>query len=145
MSTEGAKPSILFWVVGALLLVWGLIGIAMYCLEVTMSNEAYLENFGAEMLAVRDLVPAWSIGGYAIGVWFGLAGTISLLLRRRLAIPLYIISILGALLGWSWYVFSEIGRSVMAPGSWGMVTLVIALCIFSIWWARRQKSQGVLR
>lgn len=145
LMSAAKKPNGLFWLVGALLLVWGLIGISFYLYEVTLSDEKYLEGYGQAMLDIRHRVPAWSMSGYAIGVWAGLVGTICLLLRRRMAQPLYIISFLGAVAGWGWYLIDGPGRKSLENGGWVMLAVVITLCLFSIWWARRKIADGTLR
>jgi len=142
---DKVKAGTLFWVIGALLLIWGLVGVSMYILEMTMSEAAYLEYYGQEAADVRHLIPTWSIAGYAIGVWTGLAGTVLLLLRKSLALWLYFISSLGAITGWGWYIINPKASAMMsANGGWYMMALVIALCLFSIWWARKNRASGTL-
>jgi len=102
MTETSIHPPWWFWSIGVVLLLWGLMGIWFYWIEVTMSDATYVEIYGKELLDVRHRVPAWSISGYAIGVWGGLLGTICLLLRRRWALPFYIASLIGAILGWVW-------------------------------------------
>ncbi|WP_026942178.1 hypothetical protein [Hellea balneolensis] len=67
-----------FWVIVIIYLLWSLIGASMYLVEHMMSDVAYGESFGADMLALRDLTPWWATSGYAVGVWGGLIGIILL-------------------------------------------------------------------
>lgn len=139
------KPGALFWIIGVLLLIWGAIGASMYVLEMTMSDADYIKTFGDEANEIRPLIPAWSIAGYAVGVWFGLLGSLLLLLRKRFAVPAYIISFLGALIGWGWYVITPKASAMMSTnGGWYMMALVIFLCLFSIWWSRKKAADGTL-
>lgn len=142
---DNIKPTKLFWIVGVVLLLFGIMGASGYVLEMTMDEAAYLENYGQAAVDIRPLTPKWSIAGYAIGVWTGLLGSILLLLRKALAVPVYIVSFLGAFLGWSWYVIDPRAHQMMKESSgWAFMAFVIIACLFSIWWARRQKSKGLL-
>ena len=145
MAQHLSKAPWWFWLIGLALLLWGFIGIGFYLLEMTMSDADYLETYGEEMMAVRDRLPAWSISGYAFGVWSGLLGTFCLLLRRRWAIPLYIVSFIGAVFGWIWYIIDIAGRATMKNGGWVMFSVVIILCLFSIWFARKMHRKGIIR
>ena len=140
------KPPVWFWVAGVLLLAWGLLGITMYYLEMTMSDEAYLKSYGQAAHDLRDVVPTWSIVGYAVGVWTGLLGTIVLLLRKALASKLYTLSLIGAVFGWIWYVIDARARVMMSEnGGWYMMAVVFALCLFSVWFAHMARSRNLLK
>jgi hypothetical protein len=39
--------------------------------------------------------PVWFMAAYASAVWFGVAGSLGLLLRKRWAQPLFVLSLLG--------------------------------------------------
>ena len=49
--------------------------------------------------AAYEAEPMWVIAAYAVSVWIGLAGTVLLVLRRKLAEPLLMVS-LAAVLVW---------------------------------------------
>jgi len=138
-------PGTLFWVVGIIFLLWSLMGCAGYLAEHLMPHAKYIESFGAEKAALRGETPVWATAAYAVGVWGGLAGAILLLLGKKLCLPFFYASFIGALLGFSVSIFDGRFRAVMGGGDWAMMLLVWAVCIFIIWWARKHKAKGVLR
>lgn len=83
-----------FTPVAILALLWNLLGASAYLMDVTMSPEAVAQMGEAEraMYASR---PAWFVVAYASAVWFGVAGSLGLLLRKRWATPLFLLSLLG--------------------------------------------------
>ena len=83
-----------FTPVAILALLWNLLGASAYLMDVTMSPEAVAKMGEAEraMYASR---PAWFVVAYASAVWFGVAGSLGLLLRKRWATPLFLLSLLG--------------------------------------------------
>lgn len=139
------RPSRLFWAVAALLFLWSCVGCFMYLVEMTMSQDSYIDMFGAEMAALRGNIPAWSISGYAVGVWFGFIGNILLLLRRRICLPFFWLSFVGAVVGFFWYIIDPRGRAVMGGGDWAFMLIIWAICIFTIGFASWARSKTYLR
>ena len=48
-----------------------------------------------------DATPTWMVAAYAIAVWVGLAGALLLLLRRKLAVPLLLVSLIAVIVQFS--------------------------------------------
>jgi len=66
MDDFAKKPGALFWILGALFVIWNGFGCAAYLMDVTASDAKYAELYGDAMLAVRDKFPVWSLSAYAI-------------------------------------------------------------------------------
>lgn len=75
-------------------LLWNLMGAAAYLADVTVSPDAVAKMGEAEraMYAAR---PAWFVAAYACAVWFGVAGSLGLVLRKRWAKAPLLVSLLG--------------------------------------------------
>ncbi len=56
-------------------------------------NETYMSNFTAEQLAFFYGIPVWTIATWAIAVWGGVAGTLLLLMRKRMATWVFLVSL----------------------------------------------------
>jgi len=145
METRVNKAPWWFWLVSILFLLLNLVACWGYWSEMTMSDEAYLEAYGAVMNNLRGETPWWSISGYAIGVWGGLAGSILLLLRKKLCLPFFYASFIGAIVGWSWYIIDIRFRDAMGTPGWVFMILIWLECIFIIWFARKMLVKGILR
>lgn len=80
--------------VAFLALLWNLLGASAYLMDVTTSPEAVARMGDAEraMYAAR---PGWFVAAYACAVWAGVAGSLGLLLRKRWATPLFLLSLVG--------------------------------------------------
>ena len=83
-----------FTPVAILALLWNLLGASAYLMDVTMSPEAVAKLGDAEraMYASR---PGWFVVAYASAVWFGVAGSLGLLARKRWTTLLFVLSLLG--------------------------------------------------
>ncbi len=129
-----------FWIVSGLFLVWNLMGVMAFVMQVTMSDEAK----AALPEAQRDLylnTPGWVNAAFAVAVLGGTLGCIGLLLRKSWAMPVLILSLAGVLIQ-MFHVFAlSPALEVLGASSLGMPLLVIAGAIFLIWYARRARSR----
>lgn len=85
------------WLVGGLSLLWNGYGFYNYLMS-AMQGEAYYRAAGAsdEMITYVLALPLWTWTAWAVGVGGGLLGALFLLLRRRLALAAYVLSLAGA-------------------------------------------------
>jgi hypothetical protein len=89
-----SSPPRWFTPVAILALIWNLLGASAYLMDVTISPEA-VAKMGEAQRAMYASRPAWFVVAYASAVWFGVAGSLALLRRKRWAKPLFVISLLG--------------------------------------------------
>ena len=149
MSDQGTDinqgPGVVFWALGGLFVVWNLFGCAAYLMDVTLSDAAYRDAYGEAMAAVRDKYPAWSYAAYASAVWSGLAGAILLLLRKKISAPIFVFSLVAAVISFYWGLTNEEARAAAPDNGWVMPILVAGLGLIEIWWSRRKVADGTLR
>ena len=141
------KPSVWYWVICIVLFLWSLMGVVDFVMTQT-HNEAYLASYPQEMLDYWFAFPFWVNLAWGVAVFGGLFGWGLMLLRRSLAVPLFILSFLG-LIATTFYSFTTGGFAMQAEHG-GIVAqiftaLIILLSIFAIWYSRRAKANGTLR
>jgi hypothetical protein len=144
----GTKPSTgwIFWVVVALGLLWNSYGAYDYFMSKTQ-GETYYRQMGMTdaQIAFFNSYPLWMTAVWAIGVWGGLLGAVLLLARRRLAVPVFVASLAA-------FVVSLIYGYVLSPNTAVndqqtliMQGVVLAGCVFFVWYSQRMAKAGVLR
>ena len=133
------KPATWFWIVSALALVWNLMGVMAYLVQVTMSPEAMAALPENQRLLYQS-TPSWATGAFAIAVWGGTLGCILLLLRKKLASLLLIVSLLGVLVQLYHSFFISNSFAVFGPGGMIMPGMVVVFGIFLIWFSRKAAS-----
>jgi hypothetical protein len=79
------------WVVGVVTLLWNAVGAFDYLMTQT-KNEAYMKSFTPEQLDYFYGFPAWVVACWAIAVWGSLLGSLLLLLRKKLAAPVFAVA-----------------------------------------------------
>jgi ABC-type xylose transport system permease subunit len=132
------------WVIGIVALLWNCIGAFDYVMTQT-KNAAYMSAFPPEQLAWFYGLPAWVIAAWAIAVWGGVLGSVLLLLRRRLAVPVFLVSLVGLVVttfqNWVLSNASEIFPDTFSR-VFSVVIFVIAVGLF--FYARAMDKRGVL-
>ena len=103
--TNKAKPATWYWVVSVLALLWNLMGVLAYLGQAFITEEMKAE-YSPEQLALLESRPAWVTAAFAIAVWGGLLGCIALLIRKRWARPLLLVSLLGVVAQTSYNLFA---------------------------------------
>ena len=131
-----------FTPVAILALLWNLVGASAYLMDVTMSPEA-VAKLGEAAQAMYASRPDWFVVAYASAVWFGVAGSLGLLLRKRWATPLFLLSLLG-LIAQDLALFSrpEVRADLTVILLQGLV-LVIAVSLLLL--ARKAEREGWIR
>jgi len=135
------KPPGLFWAIGGAALVWNLLGIVAYVGQVSMSAETLAAMPEAER-ALYENVPAWVTAAFAIAVNAGAVGCLLLLLRKGLAVPLLVLSLIAAVLQMFHSVVLTEAVSVMGARAIIMPVIIIGICAYLVWFAMDAKKKG---
>lgn len=131
------------WLVGILGLLWNAMGAFDYLMTETQ-NESYMSRFTPEQLEFFYGFPTWVVALWAIAVWGGVLGAILLLLRRRLAAPVLLVSFL-AMIGTSIHNFFLANGLEIMGGMGFLFTALIFLFALILWlYARAMARGGVL-
>ncbi|MBW8783546.1 MAG: hypothetical protein JF593_02730 [Novosphingobium sp.] len=129
-----------FWVVAIASLLWNAYGVLDYSMT-KLHNSAWLQAMKVDpaFLAKIDGAPAWATGGWAVGVWASLAGSLLLLLRSRHAALAFLVSLIGAVVSFSWMYGARIMPTLVVPA------VIVGAIVLQWWYARRMDGAGVLR
>lgn len=140
----GAKPAWHFWLIAVLAFVWNMGGVIDYSMS-HLQNQAYMAQFTQEQLDYFNNFPAWATSFWALGVWGAFAGSILLLLRRRIAFHAFAVSIIG-LIGSSFYQRSvDIPDSLQTTGATIFLAAIWVVALFLLYYSRRMTNAGILR
>ena len=122
-------------------LAWMLLGVVNYLWQVTLDPA----TLPADSQAIMAAVPTWMLFFFAVAVWLGLAGAVLLVLRRKLAEPLLLASLLACAIQFTAYFVHAPLREAM-PGDGLVVPAVILAITWTVYWfARHSRQKGWLR
>ena len=131
------------WIVGIVALLWNVVGALDYVMTET-KNETYMSQYTSEQLEYFYAFPAWLVAFWAIAVWGGVLGSILLLMRKKLAAHVFVVSFFCMLVTMV-YSYGFAGGAGIVGGSglfFSAVVFVVALGL--VIYARRMAGRGVL-
>lgn len=147
MSEANNKTPWHLWTVGALGLLWNAYGGYDYVMSNTQ-GEAYLRGAGMTdaQIAYFSAMPSWMTAVWAIGVWGAILGAILLLLRSKWALHVFIASCAAFVLSLVYqYGMSNGGEVMGGQATLIMQAVILAGCLFFIWYAWFATKRGLLR
>ena len=141
--TDGATPKHL-WVVGILALLWNASGAFDYLMTQTQ-NEGYMSNFTPEQLEFFYGFPTWLVAFWALAVWGGVLGAVLLLMRKKLAVGVFLVSfICMTVTAFRNYGFAD-GMEAMGGGVPFVMTILIFFFALALYfYAKAMRDRGVL-
>jgi hypothetical protein len=127
-------------------IVWNAFGAYDYFMSKT-GGDAYMKKAGMSdaQIAHMHAFPIWMTADWAIGVWGGLLGALLLLARTRYAFQVFVASLAAFVVMLVYTYGLTDGAKVM--GQQGMIfnLVILAGCLFFVWYSRLMTKRGVLR
>lgn len=145
-----ARAPLHLWIVGGLSLVWNAFGAFDYFMTRT-KGAAWISSMmpgvdADRFMAYINAFPLWASFGWGLGVWGALAGSILLLMRHRLAVLVFGLSLAGAILGIGYQLRHPVDIPEMTQGFNGLMPYFILLVALGLYlYARAMRTRGVLR
>lgn len=138
------KPTTTFWLIAVLALIWNLMGVFAYLGQAFLTEEAIALMPENEQELLKN-IPAWATAAFAVAVWGGLLGSILLLLRKKWAYTVFIISFMGIIVQMVYNLFMSKSIEVYGPGGYIMPVLVIIFGLLLIWYSKQCIAKGLLK
>ena len=147
MSETPSAPSVQtprhLWVIGIVTLLWNAMGAFDYLMTQTQ-NESYMGQLTPEQIEFFYGFPSWVVAFWAIAVWGGVLGSILLLLRRSLAVSVFMVSFASMFItAIQNYVFSN---ALEVSGMFGLIfsVVIFLVALGLILYSRAMRERGVL-
>ena len=129
MENGKIKLPVWFWIVAAFSLLWNIMGVVSFFMHVFISKEA----LDALSVAERELYksyPLWTNIVFAIAVFFGFAGSLGLVLKKKWSKMAFIISLIAIVPQMIHNVF--VTKSIEVYGTAQAITMPILVVVFGI-------------
>ena len=143
MTDQQNKIPIWFWVVSILLLLWNLTGVANFIMQLTVTEVALQEMPEVDRNFIENY-PVWAFVAFGIAVFGGVAGSIGLLLKKKIAKQLFIASLLGIVVQFSYNMTIALSMEVYVTKIAGMAVVLIGIGFFAIWLSINGTQKGWL-
>ena len=136
------QPIARWYLIGAIAsLLFMALGCAIYVMHVTADPAA----LPLDQRAAYAAEPAWVTALNAVAVWVGLIGAVLLVLKRRLAETLLLVSFIATLLWLAGLLLVPALRNALSTNDVD-VAVIVTLIIGTIWsFGRHSRQRGWLR
>lgn len=142
MTNSINKTTTTFWIISVVALLWNLMGVYAYLEQAYMSDEVIATLPEPEQMYYNN-VEAWVIAAFAIAVFAGTFGCLALLFRKKMALILFILSLIAVLLQATYNFYIQ--KFMPIEGIQIIWTLVIILiAILLVWFSKDAIKKGIL-
>lgn len=124
---EDGKPTLLFWAVSVLAVIWGISGVIDYYL-ITTQHPEYLKQLPAEFNDMIASFPLWREIVWLISIVGALLGGLLMLARSAWAVPVLWAVPISMLIGFVGYDLL-IANGIEAYGTYGILASTIMIII----------------
>lgn len=129
--------------VAVVALLWNLLGCAAFVFDLLLTPEA-LAAMPAEQQALYAARPGWSVAATGVAVLGGALGCVGLLMRRKWALPVFVLSLAGIVAqDVALFVLVD-GARLAGPVAVAMQAVVLAVGIALVLLGRRGIARGWL-
>lgn len=97
MSDANTETPMTHWLIAGAGLIWNFFGLMIYVMTVRATPEQLAAQYDAAEIAFMESVPVWATSANAIAVTLGVLACIFLLMKRAVALPLFIVSLVALL------------------------------------------------
>lgn len=140
MSDSTNKPTSAFWIISVVALLWNISGVIAYLGQAYMTDEVLAVLPEADQ-AYYNNVPTWVTAAFAISVFAGVFGCVSLLMKKKLATTLFIISLIAVIVQFTYNFFIQTfmevsGNKIIMP------IVIIVIAFFLVWFSQKSRKKG---
>ncbi|MDQ7050121.1 MAG: hypothetical protein Q9M92_11550 [Enterobacterales bacterium] len=125
----------------SLALVWNLMGVMAFYMQVTMTDEMIAKLSEIEQAMYNEL-PIWYTIAFAIAVFGGALGSLMLLLKNKLACPIFLLSFLAVLVQMFYSFVVSDAWDVYGPGGAIMPAMIVIIAIGLMLLSRKSRING---
>ena len=142
--TTTDKPKAAFWIIATIAFIWNIMGVMAYLEQAFMTDEikAMLPEVEREMY---ENSPAWATAAFAFAVFGGFLGALALLLRKKVAKLLFLVSLIGILIQMIYNFIISNSLEVYGPGGMIMPAMIIVIGVFLYLYSKKAISNHWLK
>ncbi|MCL6728961.1 hypothetical protein [Sphingomonas hankyongi] len=142
MDNEYAPRPLAGWFMPAA--IASLLFMGLGCISYLMHVLADPAAMPLDQRAAFEAEPIWVTGAYAVAVWVGLAGTILLVMKKKLSVPALLVSLVAVLIWLAGLILVTPLRENMSANDLLVAIVVTALTWTVFWFARHSGQRGWL-
>ncbi|ULC58228.1 hypothetical protein MBM09_09885 [Flaviramulus sp. BrNp1-15] len=131
------KPPIWFWIISVIALLWNAMGVLQYLAQ-AYQTESWRSALTDEQFETISNFPAWLTGAFAVAVFAATIGSLGLLLRKKWAYYLFVLSLIAVIIQMGYILIQGHADNIF------MTISIIVFSIFLVWFSKKTISKGWL-
>ena len=135
------EPPVMFRVVAVAAVIWNVLGVLAFVMNVAISAEAMAAMPEAQQ-ALYAAQPVWVTAAFAIAVFAGLGGSLALALKNSRATPIFAVSLIAIIVQMSYVLALSNTLAVMGASAAVMPVLIIVIAAALLWFSTRASNKG---
>ncbi|QXP70230.1 hypothetical protein H0I29_16680 [Polaribacter sp. R2A056_3_33] len=137
------KPSIAFWIIAVIGLIWNLMGVDGY-LNQAYQTERFKSMYSKEQLEIIFNIPSWVMAAFAIAVFSSVFACILLFFRKKLAKTFFLIGLIAVIIQTTYNLFINPGREWYGYLEYSMLIIIPLFSVFLFWFSKKCADDGIL-
>jgi hypothetical protein len=138
-----SRPPVWFRVVAVVALLWNLFGVWQYLSFVGV--VPLMRPLTADEATLLAGAPVWYTAAFAIAVFAGALGALGLVLARRWAQPVLVVSLVAMVVQFGWWSFMSGAAELLGPSVHVAPIVVFLVQLLLVWLAATGVRRGWLR
>ena len=130
MTNLKVKPPFWFWVLSIVALFWNLMGVDQYIGQ-AYQTDRWKASMTSEQIELASTLPTWLTAAFAIAVFTAAIGSLGLLLRKKWAYPLLVISLIAVIIQMGYFLINGHTDHI------GMTISIIAFAVILVWFSKK--------
>jgi len=133
MNAMTNRPPRWYWVVAILATLWMLFGVVAWCMDLMMDPATIAQMPEAQQQLYQSR-PQWLFVVYGVAIFSGLLGAIGLLLRKRWATSLFLLSLLAVVVQFGYTFVAMHAVELLGAAQALPFPIVIFVIGVALWW-----------
>ena len=146
MNTK-TKPNKSFLIIGILALLWNIMGLFQFIMAAFMQDtmlETYGETYTPQQMELFLNTPSWYYVVFGICTLTGVLGSIAVLLKKKIAVPLFLVSLVTVLVVQGYWMLGTLAIALLGTEAIIMPMLVIVTSIFLYFYCKGARQNNWL-
>ena len=141
------KPNKSFLIIGILALLWNIMGLFQFIMAAFMQDtmlETYSETYTPQQMELFLNTPNWYYVVFGICTITGVLASIALLLKKKIAVPLFLVSLVTVLVIQGCWMLGTQAIALLGTEAIIMPMLVIVTSIFLYFYCKGARQNNWL-
>ncbi len=140
------KVPVVFWIISIIALLWNLMGVGAFLFDSFMMTPKVIGVMEEPMKSFYENSPGWIKIPYGIATIGGLLGAILLLLRKKLALPVFVISLVAVIIQMAASLLATDAIEVLGMQQAVIMPLfIVAIGAFLVYYSRKSIANNWIR